>query len=114
MHPAMIILDEPTTGLDYREQRTMMDLLRRLNARGTAVVIITHSPWVVAEYASRVVLMAGGRVLWDGSLRGLFARPDLLSRASFRAPEATILGQRFGLTALSVEELIRRLRGEAC
>ncbi len=114
MRPSVLILDEPTTGLDYREQRAMMDLLRRLNVRGTAVVIITHSPWVVAEYASRAILMAERRVLWDGALRGLFARPDLLARAAFRAPYVTALAQRFGLTVLSVEELTRHLRGARC
>lgn len=109
MQPSILILDEPTTGLDYREQRQMMALLQRLNAAGTTVVIITHSPWVVAEFASRTVLMVGGRVVWDGSLRGMFARPDLLGQAAFRPPAVTALGQRFGVSALSVEELARHL-----
>jgi energy-coupling factor transport system ATP-binding protein len=105
LQPGIMILDEPTTGLDYREQRVMMTLLRRLNAGGMTVVIITHSPWVVAEYASRAILMAGGRIVWDGPLRSLFEMPDLLASAKFRVPEITALGRRFGLTALTVEEL---------
>ena len=52
------MLDEPTTGLDYPEQRRMMDLLARLHARGMTLVIITHTPWVVAQYAQRGVLHA--------------------------------------------------------
>jgi hypothetical protein len=56
--------------------------------------------------------MAGGRILWDGPLRQLFEKPDLLARAAFRVPEITALGQRFGVTALSVEELARRLTPE--
>jgi cobalt transport protein ATP-binding subunit len=109
MNPSVLILDEPTTGLDYSEQRTMMELLRRFNEGGRTVVIVTHSTWVVAEYASRAILMAGGRILWDGPLRRLFEKPDLLARAAFRLPEITALGQRFGVTALSVEELARYL-----
>jgi energy-coupling factor transport system ATP-binding protein len=110
MSPSALVLDEPTTGLDYLEQRAMLDLLRALNARGMTVIIITHSPWVVAEYASRGVLMQAGRVLWDGPLRGLFQRHDLLSRAAFRVPDAAALGQRFGVNTLTVAELVELLR----
>lgn len=113
MRPSILILDEPTTGLDYREQRQMMALLQQLNAEGTAVVVITHSPWMVAEYASRAVLMTGGRVLWDGSLRRMFAQPELLRHAAFRPPEITALGRRFGVTPLSVDELAHHLAGRA-
>ncbi len=110
MSPSVLVLDEPTTGLDYREQRSMLDLLRALNARGMTVIIITHSPWAVAEYAARGILMQAGRVLWDGPLRDLFRRPDLLERAAFRVPDVTALGRRFGMSALTVEELVDRLR----
>jgi energy-coupling factor transport system ATP-binding protein len=110
MSPSVLVLDEPTTGLDYREQRAMLDLLRTLNAGGMTVIIITHSPWVVAEYASRGILMQAGRVLWDGSLRELFGRPDLLERAAFRVPDVTALGRRFGASVLTVTELVDLLR----
>jgi energy-coupling factor transport system ATP-binding protein len=109
LRPRVLVLDEPTTGLDYGEQRSMMRLLGRLNAGGMTIVIVTHSPWVVGEYASRAILMARGRILWDGSLRGLFSRPDLLAQGAFRPPDITVLGRRFGITALSVEELAARL-----
>ncbi|MCX7824552.1 MAG: ATP-binding cassette domain-containing protein, partial [Verrucomicrobiae bacterium] len=44
--PAVIILDEPTTGLDYAEQRGMMDLARRLNRAGSTIIFVTHHMWV--------------------------------------------------------------------
>jgi energy-coupling factor transport system ATP-binding protein len=106
LHPRVLILDEPTTGLDYAEQRRMMDLLARLHDGGLTILMITHSPWVVAEYAQRGVLMGGGRLLFDGPLRTLFAEEALLERAHFRAPDATRLGRRLGFTPLSVEELL--------
>ena len=71
----------------------MMDLLARLHAQGMAVLIITHSPWVVAEYAGRGVLMSAGRILFDGPLRALFAEEALLARAHFQAPEVTQIGR---------------------
>jgi energy-coupling factor transport system ATP-binding protein len=110
LEPAILILDEPTTGLDYLEQRRMMELLADLHAQGTTLIVITHTPWVVAEYARRGVLMAAGQVLFDGPLRELFAEVELLERCHFRVPDVTRLGRRLGCTPLSVEELLAAVR----
>ncbi|HVN83364.1 MAG TPA: energy-coupling factor transporter ATPase [Candidatus Binatia bacterium] len=104
LRPRALILDEPTTGLDYPEQCQMMELVSRLHRDGMTLIIITHSPWVVAEYARRGVLLAQGRVLFDGPLRELFAHEDLLERCHFRVPDVTRLGLRLGFTPLSVAE----------
>jgi energy-coupling factor transport system ATP-binding protein len=109
LRPRLLILDEPTTGLDYLEQQRMMDLIAQLHTQGMAIVIITHTPWVVAEYVRRGVLMAGGRILVDAPLRTLFAQEALLEQAHFRAPDITRLGRRFGVTPLSVEEFIEEM-----
>jgi energy-coupling factor transport system ATP-binding protein len=113
LRPRMLILDEPTTGLDYREQRRMMALVTDLNRAGIAIVMITHTPWLVAEYARRVVLMRQGRASFDGGVRDFLARDDLLSGSSFRAPEATTLGRRFGVVALGPDELAAWIRERA-
>ncbi len=110
LRPQLLILDEPTTGLDYREQRHMMDLLKQLHAGGMAILMITHSPWVVAEYAERGVLMRDGQVCFDGPLRNLFAEEELLASAHFRAPDITRLGRRLGFTPLSVAEFVAALQ----
>ena len=88
LRPRVLILDEPTTGLDYREQRRMMALVSELNRGGIAIVMITHTPWLVAEYARRVVLMRKGSVMFDGGVREFFDRDELLANSSFRPPEA--------------------------
>jgi energy-coupling factor transport system ATP-binding protein len=106
LRPEILVLDEPTTGLDYPEQRQMMDLLRVLHRSGRTIVIITHTPWVIAEYAARVVLLANGRVRYDGPLRPFFADDTLVDAAAFRPPDVTRLGRRLGCTPLSVEELV--------
>jgi energy-coupling factor transporter ATP-binding protein EcfA2 len=110
LQPRLLILDEPTTGLDYPQQRRMMELITELNRAGTAIVIITHTPWLVAEYARRAVLMRKGHKLFDGPVRELFNREELLGSAAFRLPEVTGLGRRFGITALTAEELAAALR----
>jgi energy-coupling factor transport system ATP-binding protein len=110
LRPRLLILDEPTTGLDYREQRRMMTLVSELNRNGIAIVIITHTPWLVAEYARRVVLMRRGRVLFDGAVRDFFAQGKLIRESSFRPPEVTLLARRFGLSALSVAEFVTGMK----
>jgi len=113
LKPKMLILDEPTTGLDHREQLRMMALVRELNRSGIAIVIITHTPWLVAEYARRVVLMRKGAKIFDGSVREFFMHDELLRSSSFRPPEITELSRRFGTLALSVDEFVEWVKGRA-
>jgi cobalt transport protein ATP-binding subunit len=111
LRPRMLILDEPTTGLDHREQLRMMALVRDLNRSGIAIVIITHTPWLVAEYARRVVLMRKGAKIFDGSVREFFMQDELLRSSSFRAPEITELSRRFGTLALTTLEFVAWVKG---
>jgi energy-coupling factor transport system ATP-binding protein len=113
LRPDVLVLDEPTTGLDHPEQQRMLGLLTRLHAGGRTVVIITHTPWVIAEHAERVVLLAGGRLHYDGPLRPFFADEALVRAAAFRPPEVTQLGRRLGCTPLSVDELVAWMPGRA-
>jgi energy-coupling factor transport system ATP-binding protein len=113
LRPRMLILDEPTTGLDHREQLRMMALVRDLNRSGIAIVIITHTPWLVAEYARRVVLMRKGAKIFDGGVREFFMQDELLRSSSFRAPEITELSRRFGTLALTTDEFVAWVKGRA-
>ncbi len=113
LRPRMLILDEPTTGLDHREQLRMMALVRELNRAGIAIVIITHTPWLVAEYARRVVLMRKGAKIFDGGVREFFMQDELLRSSSFRAPEITELSRRFGTLALTTDEFVAWVKGRA-
>jgi energy-coupling factor transport system ATP-binding protein len=110
--PEVIVLDEPTTGLDYREQRDMMELVRRLNGAGHTVVCVTHSMWVVTEYARRTVVMRDGRVTADGPTREVFSREEELLEARLRPPQVTRVTTRLGTTLLSVAEAAEALRRE--
>jgi energy-coupling factor transport system ATP-binding protein len=106
LRPRLLILDEPTTGLDYREQRRMMALVSELNRSGIAIVMITHTPWLVAEYARRVVLMRHGEIHYDGEVQGFFDDTAILEGSSFVPPPAPALAARFGLKALTPAQLI--------
>lgn len=107
--PRMIVLDEPTTGLDYAHQRNIMELLKTLNQRGHTIVIITHSMWVAAEYARRTVVMKKGVILMDGPTRQVFAQEDKLAEASLSPPPLVQLSNCLGLQALTLEETVKEL-----
>jgi len=106
LRPDVLVLDEPTTGLDHLEQERMLELLARLHTTGRTIVIVTHTPWVIATHARRVVLLAEGRLRYDGPLRPFFANEELLAAAAFRAPDVTRLGRCLGCTPLTVEEFL--------
>jgi len=108
--PQVIILDEPTTGLDYRHQRSMMEMLQALHHRGHTVIIITHSMWVAAEYAERVVVMKDGRILLDGPTRAAFAQEETLAEAALRPPPLLRLGNWLGTSGLTLDAVVEELR----
>jgi energy-coupling factor transport system ATP-binding protein len=94
IEPRILIVDEPTTGLDWQGGEAMMELMRVLNAEGRTVVIITHDMNIVAEFARRVVVMAGGQIVADGGPRAVFRRDAELHAADLRAPQAFRIAQR--------------------
>jgi len=110
LDPEMLILDEPTTGLDYRQAVEIMRLLERLNRQGRTVVMITHSPWLVAGYASRVLVMEEGELRWAGAPREFLLREELLAKAGFEAPAVAAVSRRLGARAVTVEELVGKLK----
>jgi oligopeptide/dipeptide ABC transporter ATP-binding protein len=76
LEPALVIADEPTTALDVTIQAQILELLRELRERmGMAVLLITHDLGVVAEMASRVLVMYAGEVVEEAPVESLFARP---------------------------------------
>jgi oligopeptide/dipeptide ABC transporter ATP-binding protein len=75
MNPALVIADEPTTALDVTIQAQILELLRDLQTRfGTSILLITHDLGVVAETASRVIVMYGGEIVEEAPVNELFKR----------------------------------------
>jgi energy-coupling factor transport system ATP-binding protein len=108
--PQVIILDEPTTGLDDRHQQDMMRMLKRLNQQGHTVIIITHSMGVAAEYANRTIVMKEGGLLSDGPTRPVFADEVRLAEASLRPPPLVRLSNWLGTEALTVQQMVQELK----
>ena len=95
MNPKIIIVDEPTTGQDFRMSEDIMNLLEELNKAGTTILAITHDMTLVSEHTKRVIVMHNGTVLYDGSTRGFFANEPLLEEAGIIAPLAVRLSHAY-------------------
>jgi energy-coupling factor transport system ATP-binding protein len=88
MNPKIMIVDEPTTGQDFRMSEDIMNLLEELNKAGTTILVITHDMTLVSEHTKRVIAMHNGVVLYDGSTRGFFSNEELLDKADIIPPMA--------------------------
>jgi len=111
--PRVIILDEPTTGLDHREQQDLLGLVRELHAQGHTVIMVTHSMWAAATYAHRLVVLLDGRVLLDGPTRQVLAAEAILARARLMPPAVVQLSRALGFTALTPAEFQDRVGGRS-
>ena len=107
--PEVIILDEPTTGLDHQELQGMMALIRRLNEAGHTIIIITHAMDIAAGHARRIILMEGGRIVRDGSTRAVFADEERIRSLGLMPPPIVQVGNRLGVPAVTLDELVASL-----
>ena len=111
--PRVIILDEPTTGLDHREQRDLLGLARELHAQGHTVIMVTHSMWAAATYARRLVVLLEGKVLLDGPTRQVLAEAECLAQAHLVPPAVVQLSRALGFMALTPAEFRHGVEGRA-
>jgi len=111
LRPSILVVDEPTTGQDWKGSKEIMLLLDKLNSEGRTIIVVTHNMRLVAEHCRRAIVMSSGRKIFDGTVRSLFTSQDVLKEASLRSPQITAFSQRLidlGLPAdvLSVQELL--------
>lgn len=91
--PAVLALDEPTAGQDFEFRRNLRAFLRQMQARGQAIMIVTHDLTFAERTAGRWLLMAGGRLLADAPPDWIMADPDLMARAGLEATDRFRLAQ---------------------
>ena len=85
--PPVVVLDEPTTGLDFRECEKVMAIIRRIHEQGATVIMVCHDMEVVADYATRCIVMSDGRVAADGPVFEVLRDRTVLERASLVPPQ---------------------------
>ncbi len=114
MNPDVIVLDEPTAGLDPRGRKEIMDMFYRLHKdRGLSTILVTHSMEDAAKYADQIVIMQKGRVVKQGTPEEIFTAPVELMKMGLDVPEVVRfqlkLEEKTGLKLdkvyLSIEEL---------
>jgi peptide/nickel transport system ATP-binding protein len=110
--PRLIICDEPTTALDVTVQKEVLRLIRELAREGQGVLLVTHDLGVVAKLATSMSVIHSGRILEEGPVEQVYARPAHLYTRALLA--ATPRFDRHGEALQPVEEaLIDQLQAEA-
>ena len=118
-HPKILVLDEPTCGLDYKECMRIMQVVERLRKNGCCVIMVCHDMEVVLDYATRLITINDGKLIIDGSAYDVFEKPEVCSAAALYPPLLCSVSQ--GLVAHGFnkcnglyvrEELVEALRGE--
>lgn len=111
MQPSILVLDEPTTGQDFKRAKEIMDLAVRLHEEGQTIIVITHDMNLAAEYCDRMIIMAGGHIILDAPTREAFRSQEALRTSSLRPPQVTQLGQALGYPGawLTVDEAFSSL-----
>lgn len=94
LKPAILIIDEPTTGSDWTGIQTMMAMIRDLHEAGTTIIMISHDMDIVAQYAKRVIVMKDGGILLDGNPRDVFSNVEILLDAAIVPPQICRLSAR--------------------
>ena len=118
-NPKILLLDEPTCGLDYKECMRIMQVVERLRKNGCCVIMVCHDMEVVLDYATRLITINDGKLIIDGSAYDVFEKPEVCSAAALYPPLLCSVSQ--GLVAHGFnkcnglyvrEELVEALRGE--
>ena len=113
MEPAVLILDEPTAGLDRVQRSRVVAALRRRADAGVTVLAVSHDLGFVAEAADRIVAMREGRVATDRPARELLYDREALAALGLRPPTTAQIGMALGLpgSPIRAHEVVDALRG---
>ena len=121
MQPEVLVLDEPTAGLDPQGRKEMMDMFKKLHAEhGMTIVLVTHLMDDVANYADYVYVLEKGRIVKNGKPSDVFQEIEWLEATHIGVPQATSFaanlqakGVAFERLPMSAEELAKILAGQA-
>lgn len=111
--PEVLILDEPTGGLDEVGRRMLTQIINMMHEDGHTVVMISHDMDYVAENSDRIVVMSQGEVIADGEPKEIFLNAPVLERAMIAPPQITSLDLFLdgkGEAALSVQDFVRKYK----
>ena len=103
MKPEIMVLDEPTAGLDPQGVTDLSKLLKELNAEGITIIISTHEVDLVPDYANKVFVLVDGQLIAEGTPKDIFSQPDILDKANLKVPIVTELFQKLEKEGFDME-----------
>ncbi len=86
MNPKIILLDEPTSNLDYKNTKQIYSILKRLNMQGKTIVIIEHDTDLLVEHANKIILLNNGEIIRNGSVEEVLSDVNLLEEVGVKVP----------------------------
>ena len=109
MRPRIFILDEPTTGLDWRGTMELMELIGEMHRQGHTIILVTHDMKLVAGFSQKCLVLRDGWVLTYDDTRAVFQRSEVLRETQIELPQITLLAKQmvpYGMPddVLSVDE----------
>lgn len=109
MGPRLIILDEPTTGLDDNECAKLMEVVLKLRSEGVSMIIVTHDMNLVARYTERVIVLSEGRIFKQGSPADVLKDKEAMSAASLKSPPIIEISKECGGVCLTIEDFMEAM-----
>ena len=103
MKPEIMVLDEPTAGLDPQGVANLSALLKELNEEGITIIISTHEVDLVPDYANRAFVMVDGELIAEGTPKEIFSQPNILEQANLKVPIVTELFQQLEKDGFDME-----------
>ncbi len=121
LKPKYLILDEPTAGLDPLAKKNLLgEIFDAVKKSGVTIILVSHNMEDIARFASRVVVLAQGEILFNGTPRELFTREEILARAGLEPPPVTQILHKLNISeqALTLDEaekiILKTLNKKAC
>ncbi len=107
MEPEVLVLDEPSAGLDPRGREELLEHIRAYHReRGNTVVLVSHSMEEIARYADRIVVLAHGKTLMSGTPREVFSRGRELLRAGLDVPQSARIAMELNKRGLPIDPAV--------
>ncbi|NYB52118.1 MAG: ATP-binding cassette domain-containing protein [Methanobacteriaceae archaeon] len=102
MQPDIMVLDEPTTGLDPRGVEQVMEILYDLNQKGMSIIISSHDVEMVIEFANKIFVLHEGEIIQQGTPADIFNDPETIKRAHLKIPKAAALLHRLKTNGMNI------------
>ena len=114
MKPEVLVLDEPTAGLDPKGRDEILDQVKKLREEsGITVVLVSHSMEDVANYVNRIVVMNRGKIMYDDNPKAVFAHYKELEQIGLAAPQVTYIMNKLAGEGFSVETNVTTIKEAA-